>query len=226
MKIVEQYESCGTNTDYSMTRMNYINLMSGVLAHQGVMVTLRQATLAGSVWTILGWGVYGVPLLLALIWTSFFISNAILQVVYRVYGPTRSVRWHANSLLRVFWTLSMCVLIPGLLLLVLVLVLVLPFGMVYIMNDNSGSYALDMQKANLFFIVYEHALTNSHSLFEFLNKVFFWDGAHPIISLVKFIMMPIVSLYLYYKAHDDCSMQEFYDSEQNVWLIYEKRSNN
>ena len=177
---------------------------------------------------MLFWGIYGIPIILAFIWGSYYIGNGITRVVYAIFGTSRKVRWNTNSFVFFMMASWLWIWFPGIAFLVFILVGELPFGLYHVMKVQPGDYSFDASspEVNLFMMMAWDTLHSSHSIFEFFLRFALWDYLHPVVSTIKVTLAPVLGYLVYWRGHTKISAEDFYEGEEDgrdAWLLYEKR---
>ena len=212
----------------SMYRHNYYDLFKGFTATEGLEVLFSKKTIGAAAVSMFFWGIYGIPIILAFIWGSYYLGNGITRVVYSIFGTSRQVRWNTNSCIYFVMTSWIWVFFPAILVLAFVLVGELPFGLYHAMKVQPGDYTFDAAspEVNLFMKLMWDTIHTSNGPVEFMYRVVLWDYLHPTLSTIKITMAPVLGYLVYYRGHTEITAEDFYAGEEDgrdAWLLYERR---
>lgn len=210
----------------TMYRHNYGDLFKSFSLIETLSVLFDKKTIGAALFAMVMWGVYGIPIILAVVWGSYFIGNAITRVSYAIFGTSRKVRWNTNSAIYFVMTSWLWIWLPGIIFFALVLVGMIPFGLYHALS-HSASFDATSTANNLFMYFYWDIVNSSSSLSEFIVRFAFWDAMHSTISTIRVTLIPVVGYLFYWTGHTKIGEQEFYDGEaegRDAWLAYERRS--
>ena len=229
MKNGEFFSSSNSRYGYeSIYRHNYADLFKGFAANEGIGVLFDKKTLVAAAFSMFLWGVYGIPIMMMIIWGSFFVGNAITRVVYALFGTSRKVRWQTNSCIYFVMTTWIWMWFPAILLLLFIIVGEIPFGLYHVMQVQPGDYSFDAgsPEVNLFMKLVWDTIHTSHGPAEFILRFAFWDYLHPTMSTIKITMAPVLGYLVYWRGHPEITAEEFFAGEEDgrdAWLLYERR---
>lgn len=232
MKNGEFFSDSNSRHGYeSMYRHNYADLFKGFSANEGLSMLLDKKTLAAAAFSMFLWGVYGIPIILAFVWGSYYLGHVITRAVYSMFGTSRKVRWQTNSCLYFIMTSWIWVWFPSILVLLFIIVGEIPFGLYHVMMVQPGDYSFDASspEVNLFMKLVWDTISTSKGPAEFILRFAFWDYLHPMLSTIKITLAPALGYLVYWRGHTEITAEEFYDGEEDgrdAWLLYERRGNN
>lgn len=229
MKNADFFDDSNSRYGYeTIYRHNYADLFKGFSANEGLSMLFDKKTLGAAAFSMFLWGVYGIPIMMAIIWGSYYLGNGITRVVYAMFGTSRKVRWQTNSFLYFVMTTWVWVWFPAILFLVFILVGEIPFGLYHVMMVQPGDYSFDAAslEVNLFMKLVWDTIHTSHGPVEFVLRFAFWDYLHPLASTIKITMAPVLGYLVYWRGHSEITAEDFYAGEEDgrdAWLLYEKR---
>lgn len=212
----------------TMYRHNYADLFKGFAANEGLSVLFDKKTLGAAAFSMFLWGVYGIPIMMAIIWGSYYFGNGITRVVYAIFGTSRKVRWNTNSCLHFIMTTWIWMWFPAILLLLFIIIGEIPFGLYHVMMVQPGDYSFDAgsPEVNLFMKLVWDTVSTSQGPAEFVLRFALWDYLHPVLSTIKITLAPVLGYIVYWRGHTEITDEEFYAGEEDgrdAWLIYENR---
>lgn len=211
----------------TMYRHNYNDLLKGFALGEAAMVVFDKKTIGAALLALAMWGLYGIPIILAFVWGSYYIGNFITRVVYSTFGTSRKVRWQTNSALYFTMTSWLWIWLPAITFFALVMVGSLPFAF-YRAFANGATYSFNATapENNLFMYFYWDIISSSSDATEFILRFAFWDYMHPVVSTLKLVAAPVFGYLFYWCGHTEIAEQDFYDGEndgRDAWLTYERR---